>query len=328
MRAAVSTRYGPPDVVHVRDGVPEPGVRSSDLLVRVHTTTVNRTDCGYRAATPFVIRAFSGLRAPRVSTWGTEYAGVVESVGESVTAFAPGDRVFGYGESRFGAHAEYLSVDEASSVATIPQGVSFELAAAATEGGHYALSFIRSARIEPGQKVLVNGATGGIGSAAVQLLADVGVEVTAVCGAVHVDLVAGLGARRVVAYEREDFTRVGTDFDVVLDAVGKSSFGACRRLLRPGGRYLSSELGPWVQNPVLALATPVIGGVLYGGRRVQFPVPKENPEIVGFLAARLESGAFRPVIDRTYPLEDIVEAYRYVESGRKVGNVLVSVAAD
>ena len=320
MRAAVSLRYGPPDVVRVVDDEPVPDVGADDVLVRVHATTVNRTDCGYRGASPFFIRGISGLRRPRARVWGTEYAGVVERVGREVTRFAPGDRVFGYAEGQFGAHAELVAVSVTSLVAPVPDGVDLPTAAAATEGSHYALSGIRRAGIEPGQRVLVHGATGAIGSAAVQLLADMGVHVVATAPTAHVGLVKGLGAEVVVDHQKEDFTRTGEVVDAVLDMVGKSTFGACRRILRPGGVYVSSDLGPFAQNIALPLLTKV-----GRGRRVVFPFPMETPEVLEYLRERLESGAFRPVLDRTYPLEDIVEAYRYVESGQKVGNVVIEV---
>jgi len=320
MRAAVSLRYGPPDVVRVVDDEPVPDVGADDVLVRVHATTVNRTDCGYRGASPFFIRGISGLRRPRARVWGTEYAGVVERVGREVTRFAPGDRVFGYAEGQFGAHAELVAVSVTSLVAPVPDGVDLPTAAAATEGSHYALSGIRRAGIEPGQRVLVHGATGAIGSAAVQLLADMGVHVVATAPTAHVGLVKGLGAEVVVDHQKEDFTRTGEVVDAVLDLVGKSTFGACRRILRPGGVYVSSDLGPFAQNIALPLLTKV-----GRGRRVVFPFPMETPEVLEYLRERLESGAFRPVLDRTYPLEDIVEAYRYVESGQKVGNVVIEV---
>jgi NADPH:quinone reductase-like Zn-dependent oxidoreductase len=320
MKAAVSTGYGPPDVVRVGD-VPEPTPGPGDLLVRVHATTVNRTDCGYRAAQPWFIRAISGWRAPKVPVWGTEFAGTVEDVGPEVAGFAVGERVFGYCEGRFGAHAEYVAVGAESLVARVPDGIDLSTAAPSTEGGHYALSFIRRGQVRPGQNVLVNGGTGGIGSATVQLLADLGVHVTATAPTAHLDLVRQLGAEEVIDFQTTELTALGESFDAVLDAVGKSTFGACRRLLTPRGVYLSSELGPFWQNPPLALATR-----LSRGRRVIFPIPIETPDVIEHLRSRLESGAYRPVIDRTYPLEDIVEAYRYVQSGQKVGNVVIAVA--
>jgi NADPH:quinone reductase-like Zn-dependent oxidoreductase len=210
---------------------------------------------------------------------------------------------------------------EGGLLATIPADLTYEEAAPSTEGSQYALSMIRSAKVQRGQVVLVNGATGAIGSAAVQLLRQVGARVTAVCGTEHVELVRGLGADRVVDYTAEDFTKDEQAYDAVLDAVGKSSFGRCRRLLKPRGIYVSSDLGPLSQNPILALITP-----LFGGKRVRFPIPRDNQEMVRYFKELLESGAFRPLIDRRYRLEEIVEAYRYVESGQKIGNVVISVA--
>jgi NADPH:quinone reductase-like Zn-dependent oxidoreductase len=324
MRAAVSERYGPPDVVRVVDDVPVPWPGPDDVLVRVHATTVNRTDCGYRSASPFFLRGLTGLRRPSTRVWGTEYAGVVERVGREVTRFAPGDEVFGYAEGRLGTHAEYVAVSATSHVAPVPDGVDLPTAAAATEGGHYALSSIRRAGIEPGQRVLVHSGTGAIGSAAVQLLVDLGARVTATAGTAHVELVRRLGAEDVIDHETHDFTRTGRTFHAVLDMVGKSTFQACRRILVPGGVYVSSDLGPFAQNLVLPVATRV---GRRPRRRVVFPLPIETPEVLEHLRSRLESGAYRPVLDRTYPLEDIVEAYRYVESGRKVGNVVITVRA-
>jgi NADPH:quinone reductase-like Zn-dependent oxidoreductase len=290
------------------------------VLVKVHATTVNRTDCGLRAAEPFVNRFFTGLIRPRVTVLGNEFAGEVEAVGSGVTSFEVGDRVFGYNGSRFGAHAEYLAIPEDGSVATMPANVTFEEAAPSTEGSHYALSLIRKAKIRSGQGVLVNGATGAIGSAAVQLLRRLGADVTAVCDTEHVELVRGLGAGRVIDYTAEDFTKDEQTYDVVLDAVGKSSFGRCERLLKPGGIYLSSDLGPLSLNPILALITP-----LFGGKRVMFPIPRDDQETVRYFKGLVESGEFKPLIDRRYPLDQIVQAYRYVETGQKIGNVVISV---
>jgi NADPH:quinone reductase-like Zn-dependent oxidoreductase len=202
----------------------------------------------------------------------------------------------------------------------MPANVTYEQVAPGTEGSHYALSSIRAAKVHEGQEVLVNGATGAIGSAAVQLLKAVGANVAAVCGTESVELVRGLGADRVIDHTAEDFTADERTFDLVLDAVGKSSFGRCRRLLKPGGIYMSSELGPWAQNPFLALVTP-----LTGGKKVKFPIPKQDSETVRYFKELIESGKFTPVIDRRYPLDRIVEAYRYVETGRKIGNVVISV---
>jgi NADPH:quinone reductase-like Zn-dependent oxidoreductase len=326
MRAAVHTSYGPPEVVRIAE-VDKPTATGNQVLVRVHATTVNRTDCGFRAGKPFIVRFFTGLLRPRVTVLGNEFAGDVEAVGSGVTSFTVGDRVFGYSGlqhgSRFGAHAEYLAISEDGSVATIPASLTYEEAAASTEGSHYALSMIRTAKIQRGHDVLVNGATGAIGSAAVQLLKSLGAEVTAVCGTEHVQLVRGLGADRVIDYKVEDFTKDEQRYDVVLDAVGKSSFGRCRRLLKPGGIYLSADGGPLNQNLVLVLITPLFG--VFGGKKVLFRVPKDDQEMVRYFKELIESGAFKPLIDRRYLLDQIVEAYRYVEMGQKIGNVVISV---
>jgi NADPH:quinone reductase-like Zn-dependent oxidoreductase len=320
MKAAVHTRYGPPEVVRIRE-VDKPTVEDQDVLVRVHATTVNRTDCAYRAARPFFMRLLTGITRPRRTIMGTEFAGQVEAIGRDVTSFSVGDRVFGYNEGAFGAHAEYLSMPQDGSIATIPAGVTFEQAAPGTEGAHYALACIRHAGARAGQDVLVHGATGAIGSAAVQLLKSLEVTVTAVCATESLALVKNLGADRVVDYTVGDFTKDEQTYDAVFDTVGKSTFGRCRRLLKPGGIYLSSELGPWAQNPMLALVTPLLRG-----RKVKFPFPRDNQTIVRHLRELIESGDFTPVIDRRYALDQIVDAYRYVETGQKTGNVVITVA--
>ena len=307
-------------MVRIAD-VDKPTAKDHEVLVKVRTTTVNRTDCAFRAAKPFINRLFSGLLRPKATVLGCEFAGVVEALGDSVTSFEVGDEVFGFSEWRFGAHAEYLTIGDGGSLATKPSSVTDEEAAASTEGSHYALSMITKAKIESGQHVLVNGATGAIGSAAVQIMKSLGAVVTAVCATEHVELVRGLGADRVIDYTAEDFTKDAQSYDVVLDAVGKSSFGRCRRLLEPGGIYLSSDLGVLAQNPILALFTPLLGR-----KKVVFPVPpKYDQERVRYVKELIGSGVFKPVIDRRYRLDQIVEAYRYVETGQKIGNVVISI---
>ncbi len=319
MRAAVHTSYGSPDVVRIAD-VDPPTPEDAELLVRVYATTVNRTDCAYRAARPFFMRLGTGLVRPNATILGSEFAGEVEAIGADVTSFEVGDRVFGYIEGPFGAHAEYLTVPEDGSVAGVPDNMALDVAAAGTEGSHYAMAFLRTARIRAGQDVLVNGATGAIGSATVQLLKGIGAHVTAVCATDHLALVEDLGADRVIDYTVEDFTQHDQTYDAVLDAVGTSSFFRCRRLLKPGGIYASSEMGPFAQNLFLPLVTP-----LFRGRRVVFPFPRHDQEMVRDFKQRMESGDFTPVIDRRYPLDRIVEAYRYVETGQKVGSVVISL---
>ncbi len=319
MQAAVQTRYGSPEVVRMGE-VDKPTIRATDVLVQVHATTVNRTDCACRAAKPFFMRLFTGLIKPRATVLGNEFAGVVVEVGSSVAAFSLGENVFGYNEGPFGAHAQYLAIPQDGSLTTMPANLTYVEAAPSTEGAHYALAHIRGAKITGGQDVLVYGATGAIGSAAVQLLKSLGVNVTAVCDTANTELIRELGADRVIDYTTTDFTKDHQTYDVVLDAVGKTFFRQCRPLLKPAGIYVSSELGPYAQNPFLALITP-----LRPGKRVIFSIPKHDQEMMGYFRELMESGKFKPVIDRTYPLDQIVEAYRYVETGQKIGNVVITV---
>lgn len=320
MQAAVHARYGPPDTIELTD-VPTPTPAADEVLVRIHATTVNRTDCGVLRGKPFLIRLLYGLRRPRSPILGSEFAGQVQAVGESVTAFAVGDDVVGYNDATFGGHAEYLTLRETAMIAPMPEGLTYEEAAPIAEGAHYALNILRGTKVGPGQKVLIYGATGAIGSAAVQLAKQFSASVTAVCPFAQVELVGSLGADRVIDYTAEDFTAAGTDYDVVIDAVGKSSFGTCAPLLKPGGIYTSTGAGPFGQNLVLVLWTK-----RFGDKRVIFPSPRSTQADLVFITDLVKTGAFRPVIDRRYPLEQIVEAFRYVETGQKVGNVVITVA--
>ncbi len=317
MKAAVNKSYGPPEVVRIEE-VDKPVPASNEILIKVRATTVNRTDCGFRSAEYFVSRFFSGLLRPKNPTLGNEFAGEIEAVGTEVKLFQPGDKVFGYNDTRFGAHAEYMVTPEDGPVTTIPDNLTFDVAAAVTEGGHYALCDIRAAKIGSGQNVLINGATGAIGSAAVQIVKSLGATVTAVCSTENVELVKSIGADIVIDYTKEDFTSIDQKYDMVFDAVGKSSFGKCRRLLKDKGIYISTELGYLMQNPLLALVTPLLGG-----KKVLFPIPTINKGDVIYLRNLVESGQYRPLIDRHYTLDQIVEAYRYVETGRKTGNVII-----
>jgi NADPH:quinone reductase-like Zn-dependent oxidoreductase len=322
MRAAVHEVYGPPEVVSVRD-VPRPEIGSDELLVMVRATTVNRTDCHYRSATPFPMRFLSGLRRPKVSILGTEFAGQVAAVGAAVSSFAVGERVFGYVEGRFGAHAEYLAVRASGLVARIPERLSFEEAAPGTEASHYALSHLRKAGVTSGHEVLVYGASGGIGSAAVQLAKALGATVTAVCATNGLGMVASLGPDRVVDYTSEDFTRDEQRYDLVFDAWGMLPFATTKHLIKPSGIFMSTGPGPHLQNLYRLPLQPLVRG-----RRVVFAPPKFDAEMLQYLAGLLADGRLTPMIDRRYTLEEIVEAYRFVETGQKLGNVVIVVADD
>jgi NADPH:quinone reductase-like Zn-dependent oxidoreductase len=319
MKAVINTRYGPPEVVHLAE-VGKPVPRDNEVLIKVHATTVNRTDCGFRSAEYFISRFFSGLIRPKNHILGNEFAGEIEAIGQAVTLFRTGDKVFGYNDTSFGAHAEFMVMAENGPITTMPEMMTYAEAAPVTEGGHYALCDIRAAKIKTGQNILINGATGAIGSAAVQIVKSMGAKVTAVCSTKNIEMVKSLGADRVIDFTKEDFTRIDQKFDVVFDAVGKSSFGKCRKLLKSKGIYISTELGYMSQNPFLALITPLIGG-----KRVLFPIPSINKADVNYLKGLVESGQYRPVIDRYYTLEQIVDAYRYVETGQKTGNVVINV---
>jgi NADPH:quinone reductase-like Zn-dependent oxidoreductase len=319
MRAVVYDRYGPPEVLRV-DDVERPEPKDDEVLVRVHATTVTQTDCGWRSAQPFFVRYFIGLRRPRRPVLGMELAGEVAAAGPAVSEFAVGDEVFGIGG--FGAHAEFACKQESAAIAHKPVGTSFEEAAAICDGACIALSCLRRADLRPERSLLVYGASGSVGTAAVQLAKHFGAHVTAVCNTPNVELVHSLGADRVIDYTREDFTKAGdAAYDVVFDAVGKTSFRRCRRLLKSGGLYMETDLGFMWHVPLLALATKWLGD-----KRVRLGVAKYTKEDVLMLKELVETGAYRAVIDRTYPLEDVVEATAYVETGQKTGNVVLAVS--
>ncbi len=320
MKAIVHTQYGPPEVAKLTE-IPAPVAKSNEVLVKVHATTVNRTDSGFRSAEYFISRFWSGLLKPKYQTLGSEFAGTIEAVGKSVTTFKKGDKVFGYNDQTFGGHAEFLTIAEDDAITILPNNSTFEEAAPITEGAHYALNNIRASKVEKGQNVLVYGATGAIGSAAVQLLKHFGANVTAVCNTKNVELIKSLGADLVVDYQTQDFTKTDTKYHFIFDAVGKSSFGQCKTLLTEKGIYISTELGKNGENIFFALTTPVSGG-----KRVLFPIPSISKADVIFLKELVENGEFKPVIDRKYSLDQIVEAYKYIETGQKTGNVVIKVS--
>ncbi|MEX1018136.1 MAG: NAD(P)-dependent alcohol dehydrogenase [Litorilinea sp.] len=322
MKAAVYTNYGSPEALAIRDVV-RPVPQNNEVLVKVYASSVNRTDEAYLRAKPWFIRFFSGLLRPRRTILGNEYAGVVEAVGAHVTAFRQGEKVFGYAEPEFGGHAEYLVAHADGPIARMPSNLSFTEAAACNEGLHYAYSNVRAAPVSSETSVLINGTTGAIGSAAVQLYKYFGAHVTAVCDTARVELVASLGADVVLDYKQVDFTKSKETFDIVFDAVGNSSFFACKHLITPGGAFFSTDLGPYASNPLLALWTRQFGS--YQGRRILFPFPTHSKEDIEFFVMLIEEGQFKPLLDRTYPLAEIVEAFHYVEAGHKTGNVVITV---
>ena len=317
MRAVVHDRYGGPEVLRLA-AVEKPMPKEDELLIRIRATTVNRSDCGWRAPHPFFSRVFTGLLRPKRPILGSELAGVVEAVGSAVTGFDVGDEVFGI---KSGAHAEYVCARESAAVAHKPAALSFQEASAVCDGGIIALTCLRKADLREGQSIVVYGASGSIGTAAVQLAKAFGAEVTAVCNTKNVELVRSLGADEVVDYTVVDFTRNGRSYDIVFDSVGKHSFRRCRRSVKRGGVYVETYLGFMWHAPALVLLTRWIGD-----KRVTIPIPRYTQEEVVFLKELIEAGRYRAVIDRSYPLEDVVEATKYVETEQKTGNVVLTVA--
>jgi len=318
MRAVVHDRYGPPDVLRVGD-VARPVPDEDEVLVRVHASTVTRGDAmGVRSVDYRFTRLFTGIRRPRRTHFGSEFAGSVEEVGADVTEFQVGDDVFGV---KGGANAEYVTVDESGVIATKPTGLTYEEAAAIPDGSLLALTCLRPAGPPKGKNFLVYGAAGSVGTAAVQLLAHhFEAEVTAACDTKDVELVRSLGAQKVIDRLREDFTKNGQTYDVILDAVGKHSFRRCRRSLNPDGVYVTMDLGFMYHVPLVALATRFVGS-----RRAKLGIGRYTKEDLLLVKELVEQGRYRPVIDRSYELDEIVEAVRYVETGQKSGNVVLRV---
>ena len=320
MKAVTRTQYGSPEVLEVKE-IDKPTPKKGELLVRVKATTVNRTDCGILLGKPGVIRAITGLIAPNAQIPGTDFAGIVEAIGTDISQFKVGDHVWGFGDNGISSQSEYMLIAEKSNIVLMPEGSTFKEIVACIEGAHYALNFINKVKIKNSDKVLINGATGAIGSAMLQILTHMGIEVTAVGNTKNLILLESLGASKVINYEVEDFTKLPTEsFDYVFDAVGKSRFATCEHLLKPRGAYISSELGEGLENTYLPLLTKI-----KGGKRVKFPFPSDIKRSLNYINDLVAKGAFRPVIDRTFSIDDIKQAYTYVLSGEKTGNVVVEL---
>jgi NADPH:quinone reductase-like Zn-dependent oxidoreductase len=318
VRAVVHDRYGPPDVLRV-DEVERPVPEDDEVLVKVHASTVTRGDAmGVRSVDYRFTRLMTGVRRPRRTSFGSEFAGRVEEAGKAVTEFHAGDEVFGIAS---GSTAEYVTVRESGAIALKPAALAYEQSAAVPDGSLLALTCMAPAGPVRDRSVLVYGAAGSVGTAAVQLLANHhGAEVTAVCDTKDVDLVRSLGARAVVDRLREDFTKSGDTYDVIFDAVGKHSFRRCRGSLKRGGIYVSMDLGFLYHLPLLGLVTRFLGS-----KRATVGIGRYRKEDLMLIKQLVEAGKYRPVIDRTYPLDEIVEATRYVESGQKTGNVVIRI---
>ncbi len=320
MRAVVYDRYGPSEVLRI-DEVAQPVPKDDEVRVRVHATTVSRTDTGLRSAEMLISRPVTGLLRPRRRILGSDFAGEVDAVGASVTDFAVGDRVFGIKPWKFGAHAEFICVGASAAVAHMPAGIPYDEAAAICDGAILALNALRPAHLHKGQRILIYGASGSIGTAGVQLARYFGADVTAECNTKNFELVTSLGADELIDYTQDDFTKNGRTYDVIFDSVGSLSFTRCRGSLRRGGFYVATD---HMQNLLLALWTARIGD-----KRVLFPIPPRfTKQDVLFLKQLIEEGKYRAVIDRRYPLDQVVEASRYVETKQKTGNVVLIVSPD
>ena len=317
MKAAIRRAYSSPDQIKIED-IEIPVPTDNEVLIKVHATTVNRTDCANLTAKPFIMRFVLGLFKPRKIILGTDFAGEVLEVGKNIMSFKLGDKVFGFIDSGSQSQAEYIAT-AINTVFPIPENLDYRQAAASLEGAHYAYSFIHKVNIKSGQNILINGATGGIGSALLQFVRQYDVKITATCNTKNIKLIQSLGADKIIDYTKEDFTDDNDKYDFIFDTVGKSTFGKCNPLLKEKGVYISSELGPYSQNlfyPILTTATK---------KKVIFPIPYKQRETIPCISNLLSKEAFKPVIEQEYLLEDISKAYEYVISGQKTGNILINI---
>lgn len=317
MKAALRRKYGSPSQIKI-ETIEKPIPKDNEVLIKVYATTVNRTDCANLTAEPFIMRFVLGLFKPRKIILGTDFAGEVSLIGKNVESFSIGDKVFGFNDTGSESQAEYTTTT-VENIFPIPDGLDFKQAAASLEGAHYAYTFIHKVTIQSGQKILINGATGAIGSALLQFVRQYDVKITASCNTKNIKLIQSLGADKIYDYTKEDFTDNNDKYDFIFDAVGKSTFGKCRSLLKEKGVYISSELGPYSQNIFYPLLTSL------SSKKVRFPIPYNTQKTIPYISNLLAKGEFKPVIDREYSLEDISKAYEYVITGQKTGNVLIGI---
>jgi NADPH:quinone reductase-like Zn-dependent oxidoreductase len=315
MKAAVRSKYGSPEVLMVKE-IDRPIPKDDQVLIRVYATTVNRSDYHVLTGKPFFMRFITGLLAPTLSITGSDFAGQIEAMGKNAKRFKAGDKVMGFIDMGAQSHAQYLSISEAKVIST-PSNVTYKQAAACLEGAFYAICCIQKINPKPGQKALVIGGTGAIGSSYVQFLKFYGVDVTAVCGGENSALVKSLGASRIMDYQTEDFTQTSDQYDFILDGIGKSDFGKCKHLLTADGIFSSSQ--PSLVNALLTSRR--------SGKKEVFAIPKDLMRNLDFIRGLVEKGKFIPVIDREYSIDKIADAYRYVASGQKIANVVISYEA-
>jgi NADPH:quinone reductase-like Zn-dependent oxidoreductase len=322
MKTIVFDRYGPPSVLHLKE-IPTPEAADGEVLIRIRAAAVTPSDAAFRSGTPVVARLFSGLRKPRIATLGDALAGDIVAVGREVTRFKVGDRVFGSSGPKMGAHAEYACLPQDAALETMSAAMSYAEGAGLADAGLTALPFLRDkGRVRDGHKVLINGAAGAVGGIAVQLAKHFGAEVTGVCSAANMALVQSLGADTVIDYAKADFTRNAEAYDVIFDAVGKSSFSRCKRALKPRGVYLTTV-------PTMAGVLQMLRTSLGGGKRAIFVATGlrkagDRTKDLGVLRGFVEAGSLRIVIDRSYPLEEVAAAHAYVDTGHKKGTVVMT----
>jgi len=318
MKAITRAQYGSPEVLEIKE-IQTPTPKAKEIQVRVYATTINRTDCAVVTGKPLIFRLFIGFPKPRHLVTGTDFAGEVTAIGAEVQHFSIGDRVWGFNDEGLQSQAQYMTINEDKAVMKIPDGYSYEEAAACAEGPHYAFNGLRNISLTENSKVLINGATGGIGSATLQILKSRNIYVTAVCNTKNIDLIKQLGADKIYNYETEDFTKDTEQYDLISDAVGKSRFPLCKHLLKEGGIYISSELGNAGENLYLPLLT------LFSKRKVKFPIPSKPKRSLVYMNELLKQGKYSPVIDRSYHMSDVAAGYNYVMTGQKTGNVILKI---
>ncbi len=318
MRAAGYFKYGPPEVVKIIE-LPKPSPKKNEVLVKIHYSTVNRTDTGIRMAEYLIGRFVFGLFKPKQNVLGSEFSGTIESIGNDVKEYKVGDRVFGLSTYKFGCHAEYICLKEDASMAIIPSNFSFEEAACVLDGLMLAHNYIKEIDFSKNPRIMINGATGSIGSACLQLAAMHNVSITAVGDTKNLELLKSLGATKVIDYTKSDFTNDNEKYDVIIDAVGKSTFSKSKKIMKDKAVYYSTELGPYWQNTYLPLFT------LFSNKKIKFPIPVDNKALIQKFANIIAVGKYKAIIDSEYTLDNIIEAHRYVEKAMKTGNVVVKI---
>jgi NADPH:quinone reductase-like Zn-dependent oxidoreductase len=324
MKTFMYTEYGPPEVLQLKE-VEKPAPKDNEVLIKIFATTVTTTECTFRKGIPYFSRLFTGLTKPKINTLGEEFAGEIEAVGKDVKLFKTGDPVFGTAGPEFGANAEYLCLPEDGVLTIKPNNMTYEESASSIDGFLTSLPFLRdTGNIQSGQSILINGASGSLGAAAVQIAKYFETKVTGVCSTTNLELVQSLGADNVIDYTKEDFTKTGQTYDIIFDTVGKLSFSGCKSSLKQNGIFLESGIG-------LGILPQVLWTAMFGNKKVKIAAtglrpPEERTKDLILLKELMEAGKIKPVIDRSYPFEQIVDAHRYVDKGHKKGNVVITIA--